>query len=679
MSVDRIDLYLQQNIALRYSNTAEEMAQVTKVDQLRAIAQAEQDKQTEADPNNLDYWRRAYLGTLNALDKDTGKESTKKVRQIRKALFEIIEAQVDNSIPMPKMTPRRKIDMNMTDITEEYLKFESDRMITEAENDRSERATRIDGTSWYKVCWDILDNSYDRSGDIRVDVKLVDQVIPEPGTRNYKLMNYIFEIETVSLSRIYDMYGRLINVQKDGLNTCDVVTLYYKNKDGIIARFMYAKHSLQVITHEEDWQMRKLRKCQHCGEVNAIGDVCKNCGHTHFKYESATEEVLEEDIFTVRNPYEEGSSQDPNDTFRGELFARAGETIPFYRLTQLPFVPRPNISTINKVYGISECMIGLDMQDNINKVLTKATEVVLKSGVVVTRPDKIKINDNDQTYKQLGVRTKDEAAMVDVKEISGNVQQHMAMAQLQYESLRSSGRITEAYQGKIDRTATSGKAKEISAMQTAGMQQSTVIMKEQAMAHVYELVFKYLLAFSDETRKFVKVLPGGEEEEMLWNKYMFLRKDKLGKFYYMDDFAWGTDPAATLSQNRVAMWQETQSQFIQGTLGNPADPRVQMLYWNMMKMHGYPVAKLALSGIMEISEQLPIELQQAIMQNPELLQMAQNLVNEMQSQGQGSGGARPNSGPAGNGATHGANVERTNERNRAAAGPANPLAMGGGM
>ena len=28
------------------------------------------------------------------------------------------------------------------------------------------------------------------------------------------------------------------------------------------------------------------------------------------------------------------------------------------------------------------------------------------------------------------------------------------------------------------------------------------------------------------------------------------------------------------------------------------------------------------------------------------------------------GGARPNSGPVGNGATHAANVERTNERNR---------------
>ena len=38
------------------------------------------------------------------------------------------------------------------------------------------------------------------------------------------------------------------------------------------------------------------------------------------------------------------------------------------------------------------------------------------------------------------------------------------------------------------------------------------------------------------------------------------------------------------------------------------------------------------------------------------------------SGGSGQGGARPNSGPDGNGATHAANVTRTNARNQAAEG-----------
>jgi hypothetical protein len=75
----------------------------------------------------------------------------------------------------------------------------------------------------------------------------------------------------------------------------------------------------------------------------------------------------------------------------------------------------------------------------------------------------------------------------------------------------------------------------------------------------------------------------------------------------------------------------------------------------------YPLAKVALAGIAEGEKHLPYEMEQAILNNPELMQI---IVAGMQ--GSGQGGARPNSGPVGNGATHSANVERTNERNRVA-------------
>ena len=50
------------------------------------------------------------------------------------------------------------------------------------------------------------------------------------------------------------------------------------------------------------------------------------------------------------------------------------------------------------------------------------------------------------------------------------------------------------------------------------------------------------------------------------------------------------------------------------------------------------------------------------MNDPEALQAAMQVIDE---KGEHRGGARSNSGPAGNGATHAANVERTNSRNRA--------------
>ena len=210
------------------------------------------------------------------------------------------------------------------------------------------------------------------------------------------------------------------------------------------------------------------------------------------------------------------------------------------------------------------------------------------------------------------------------------------------------------------------KAKEIAAMQSAGRIESLRIMKNAAFAGVYDLVLKYLLAFSDEPRKFVKVLPNGKEEEEEWNKYMFLAKDKYGDVYYRDNFSFSEDAAGTLATNRVAMWQEIQSQFIQGAFGNPQDSRTLELFWNMMDQQQYPLAKTVLAGIRDNAQHLPPEIEETIKQNPDVLSQIMQVQQASQGGGTGHGGARPNSGPDGNGATHATNVERTNERNRAA-------------
>lgn len=659
--MDRIDLYLQWNIDHRYQNTLKEQAMVEKVAALYAIASSYQDGISYASPENLRKWRKAYLGTLNALDRDTGKESKRKSISLRKMIYELIESTVDNSIPMPRLSPRRKEDLPLVDVTENYLKFEIDRMLTEQENDRSERATYIDGTSWYKICWDSLDNTYERSGDLRVECLLADQFIPEPGCTDYRIMNYGFERSEMSLSRIYDLYHRLIIPINTGNNTTEVISYYYRNENGVIGRFMYASQSRQVIAWDDDWQIRKLRKCTACGTVNPIGDVCRNCGNTHFHYENATTEILEEDLQLLRNPYAEGETDDPTNNAEVVTFLEAGTEVPFYQIRQLPFVPRPAVSSLETIYGISEVGILLEMQDSVNKILTKVEDKILKSGTVVTKPQKMKMNSEDETFKIMGVRTTEEAQMVQSKQVLADVSQDIAAAQLFYESARASSGVTQAYQGQTDSTATSGKAKEISALQSAGRLESLRVMKSAAFAGVYELMFKYLLAFSDETRRFVKVLPNGQKEEMLWNKYMFLRKDKWGNLYYADDFAFSTDPAATLSNNRVQMWQEALQQFTMGTFGNPQDPRVLELYWNIMDEMQYPLSKMALAGIQEASAHIPADLEQALLQNPQILQEAVALTQ----QSSGQGGARPNSGPEGNGQTHAANVNKTNQKNSA--------------
>lgn len=658
----RVDMYLQRNISEQYVNTEEENELVDKFAELYSLALSAQQNTEEANPKNLAKWRKAYYGTLNALTKD-GEESTRKGRSLRKMVYELIESKIDNSIPMPKIRPRYKTDLPLVSVTENYLKFEVDGIFTKYLNDRSERSTYVDGTSWYKVWWDSLDNTHERSGNVKIDICRVDQIVPQPGVSDYRQLEYIFERKELSLTRIWDLYHRRIVPTEANTNVIEVISCYYLNSERVVGLFMYAPHSRQVICNEESWQIRKLRTCTVCGTVNPTGDTCRNCGSKTFKYENATEEILENDLEEIYNPYDVGETDDENEKehYKSRVFLTAGTKIPFYKITQLPFIPRPAISSLDNIYGTSEVKVTLESQDAINKLLTKALEKTMKSGTILTKPEKLKIGDSDDTIKVLSVRTTEEAAMVQSRPVVADTSQDLVMAATLYESGKASSGVTESFQGAKDSSATSGKAKQYAAVMTAGRIESLRVMKSAAFAGLYELVLKYLLAFSDEPRKFVRVLPNGSQKEEVWNKYMFLDKDKYGNIYYRDDLRFDSDPASTLSQNRAQMWQETQDKFVQGAFGNPADPRVLELFWNIMDSLQYPLAKVVLAGIKENSQHLPPEVEQMIMNNPELQAL---IAQTLQSSGEQRGGARPNSGPVGNGATHASNVERTNERNR---------------
>ena len=665
--MDRLDLYLQWGTGADehggyYVNTEQENILVNKFNALYNMAKSAQESDTHCSPENLDKWRKAYLGTLNALDKD-GNESKRPARKLRRMAYELIESKIDNTIPMPKMQPRYKSDIPLVTLTENYLKFEADRIITKYVNDKNERATYIDGTSWYKVWWDSLDNTHERSGDVKIEHRSADQIIPQPGVTDYKQLEYIFERQMVSISRIYDLYGRLITPISNSTNVVEIVSCYYLNEDRIVGLFSWSPNTMQVVCNEHDWQIRKVRKCTRCGTINPRGDTCTFCGNKHFKYENAEEEILEEPLVQMYNPYEVGESDNPDAEPKQRVFAERGTRIPYYRLNQLPFVPRPAISDPMSIYGVSEVFVVLDNQDMVNKVWTKAVDKTLKSGAVVTKPSKIKMSDKDDTFKVLDVRSAEEAQMVNAKQIVADTSQDILVANLLYDSGKAASGVTDSFQGARDTTATSGKAKQFSAMQSAGRIESLRVMKSSAFSGVYELLFKYLLAFSDEPRKFVRILPDGKKIEQTWNKYMFLDRDKYGTIYYRDDFHFTSDGASTLSQNRAQMWQETDQKFVQGCFGNPQDPRVLKNYWNILDALQYPLASVVLAAIEDQEQHLPPQLEAAIMANPELLNQVMATV---QGTADGRGGARPNSGPDGNGATHSANVERTNERNRAA-------------
>ena len=558
-----------------------------------------------------------YKGLAQPLDPKTGLPSRKRADCKRNMCFELIETQINNAIPAPKVTPRDPINADLASEVEGYLQEEMDRLSSEENNDKAERGTLKQGSAFYLVGWDETKNTPTTSGELFVKYIPFKNVFPQPGIDDIKDAEYIFIRELVSVKKLKDIYRKDVEEcsQFKGMNY--LITVYYYSKQGNVSRMGWIEGTDQVIFDEVDYELRKVKVCKSCGEEMFNHDKCPLCGDTHYEYITQEEEILPEDL-VEGDPAVKGSMR---------VVAKAGTAIPYYKIKQLPFVMRKNISDDEELYGVSDVDLLESNQISMNKILTKMEENVLKAGSFVTVPTGVNVPNTDETLKIIKVKDPNMMKAFGVQTVQANMQQDNILQEQFYQMGRDSIGITDSYQGKRDTTAESGKAKQVSAAQAAGRMESKRRMKDAAYADLYHLMFKFLLAYCDEPRVYARRKPDGTMVKGKFSRYNFLKQDKDGNLYYDDRFLFSVDDASTLATNRTAMWQETTNNFVSGTLGNPADPQTLLLYWNIMKGLNYPLAKMAIDSLTERTQQLPYELQQAIMQNPEILQTVQDVVS----------------------------------------------------
>lgn len=677
----RVLTYLNADSSDNYVNTVEENELVNLWKQKYVIAVAEYEK-SRCNSQKVKLWRDAYEGIIYKID-DNGNVTNEKVKSLRRLAFELIEDKVNPRIPAPKMSPRYHADLVPVNATENLIKHEMDRMLSEETHSESEHATLIDSMSWFKVSWNPFDNTHERSGMPQVEVCPIDTVFPQPGVYDYKRLEYIFEKSTITQAQCKDLFGRTV-ISPDNNDLVEIVTAYYLNEDRHLGRFIWVESTLQVLANDLEWGIRKRRECTKCNKVVPIAAECPICGSKSFKYVPVLEERLTEDMQMVTNPYRSGESADPRNDMNQIDEANvipAGTVIPHYLIRQLPFVPRRNIKLTRSLYGISEVELMLENQEETNRFLNKASRKSAASKTYITKMRDTAITNENDELSYIDVDDPKEVAAIQPKQVMSDINQEMAMAETLYNYSKSTSGITDTDQGKADATARSGKAKQIQLAASEQRKQAPNTMRDAAYAGLYELIFKFMLAFSDEERSFVSLLPDGTQREEVWSKYMFLSRDEDGNFYYRDDFAWSVDSASDITQDRMAMWQLIDQDYINGTMGNEIDPvRAMKMYWQMKEQFGYPTAKYALAFINDSIKHLPTQIEQALVQNPEALQLALSFIQDTQKAamgggsgvvpGMGQGGARPNSGPDGNGATQAANVQKTNNKNRANAGNA---------
>lgn len=661
----RVLTYLGLDKMEVHINTDEENKLVNLWNAKYLIARAEYEA-SDVNSKNVKMWRDAYKGKFNVLD-EQGNPTTVRMKALRKMAFELVENKVNAHIPAPKMSPRYHSDLVPVNATEALIKYEMDKMLSEETHDESEHNTLIDSTTWFKVSWDPFESTHERSGMPIVEVCPIDTVYPQPGVTNYKKLEYIFERRKMTIAQIQDMYNRGVNSGENDM--MEIIECYYLNANRHVGKFAWVESDLMVLANDVEWGMRRRRECQECKTIVPIADECPTCGSKNLKYVGVKEQRLTEPLAFITNPYRSGeSANEAEDENKVSNEIPAGTVIPFYLIRQLPFIPKRTIKMPNSIYGISEVDLLLETQDSVNKFLNKAERKSMGSKTYVTKMKDTRIDDEDSEVTFVEVESSDQGAAIQVKQVIADINEELIMAQTLYANSKSTTGVTDTDQGKYDPSARSGKAKQTQIMASQERQEAPKTQRNTAYAGVYELIFKYLLAFSDEERSFVKLMPDGSTREEVWSKYMFLNKDKDGNYYYRDDFAWSVDDASEITQDRMAMWQLIDNDFNNGVMGSEVDPiRALRMYWHMKDQYGYPTAKFAIAFLDEAAKHLPTQIEQALVNNPEAVELALSYIQDMQGGG-GAGGARDGAGKPNNQQSKGQQQQRANNQSRSAQG-----------
>lgn len=559
---------------------------------------------------------------------------------VRNIVTELIEAQVDSSIPMPKVTARNEEDEGLAKTIEDYLRNETDRLPFEKMNDLDERVCPVQGGDFYLVEWDADRHTQSTMGELSVTLLHPKQVIPQAGINEIEDMDYIFIRMAMTKDHVKEQYGVSVADEgeespesRGGTTTAeDVVTVnfaYFRNKKGGIGRYTWVNDI--ELEYLEDYQARLLNRCAKCGEVME-GEVCRYCGSKKAEKKAEETFALTEDITlsdgTVIPAYQEeytmpmeGMEEILMDPFTGEAYEAVPEVtytqtkIPYYKPDCYPIVLRRNVSSWGRLLGDSDAAKIQDQQNSIKKCDTRVQEKMDKAGSAIITSDKTKMVKNDQQYKVFLCETPSEANMIRVLNLQADASGDLAVAEQSYQAAQRILGITDSYMGRQDRTATSGTAKQIAVSQSAGRLESKRIMKNAMFADLYQVMFKFLLAYSDEPRSVRHKKLDGKTEYSFFNKFDFLGVDEAGEFYWKDDFLFSVDTSSALASNREAMWQETRQNFQNGTFGDPGNIQTLILFWSMMAKLHYPMAEETKTQLEEMQkQQQEMEMQQMQMQ-----------------------------------------------------------------
>lgn len=553
-----------------------------------------------------------------------------KAPHVRNICAELIEAQVESSIPAPKVTARRPQDVDLAKLIEDMLRSELDRMPFEEMNDINARTVPIQGGAGFLVEWDHNARTHHTVGELAVSTVHPKQIIPQDGIyTGISDMDYIFLQIPQTKAYIERKYN--VVLEDEGESDPDVrgvsgesaaedlVTqniAYYRNEKGGIG--LYSWVNSVELEDLEDYQARLAEDADGKKTALEYEEVYSPIKTQKVEIPGATP-TLE----TIDGAFDEAGMPMTQTVLRPTK-------IPYYKPNIYPIILQKNVSVFGQFLGDSDIDKIADQQNTINRVEKKIIDKLLLAGSYLSLPDDARVENNEEEMKVIRLKSPADYQMLGVFDVEGGIDQSIGYLSQVYEESRQSIGVTDSFQGRADTTATSGKAKEFAAAQTAGRLESKRTMKNAAFAKLFEAMFKFRLAYTDEPFPVRREDINGNVEYTEFNRYDFLEVDEAGEYWWNDMFLFSVDPSSALASNREAMWQETRLNLSSGAFGNPTDINTLILFWSKMETLHYPGASETKRYLEEMlkKQEAQMQMQMQMQQNAAMAAQSAERENE---------------------------------------------------
>lgn len=585
-----------------------------------------------ASAEKFNRWLKQYEGDLSIDDSEVEAKMSYNVT------YELIETTKSPAIPQPSVTPavRSAKTIRCARSIEQLCKRVLNELDFERMNDMDELVTYVFGGDPWGVEWDESVKGQDVSGGIRVRPIGPRKYYPQPDITDADEMDYAFiafNTTRESLEREYGVsFEEAVDASpdaKEGINNAEeVVTVnvcYYKGKDGEICKFTWSGDL--VLEDIQDYYARKVKTCTECGHDEGL---CR-CEHpkwetVELEYEELTEDVTTSDgtvipamVPKLKNGKPVMEKKWAPVTDEGGLTVIDEDGMPileevevpkmvpnrikWYKPKKMPVVIRINVAKPDSVFGQSDCEFLRPIQQEMNKVLSRLHEKMMKSGVIpVLPPDlteneeemdgEVEVLDNsiyDKAIKLQPGQTKDQFGAIDTQVAIG---QDMSYFETLYIKAKRLMGITESYQGNADSSAQSGKAKQIQVSQSAGRLQTKRVNKQLFYSELFRIIFELNLAYADEARPVPYVDEFGEVQNLQFNRYDFLQyDDKTGEYYYDDRYLFSVDTSATTEEDKESMWQLVMNMYQAGMYGPVGSADALIRVWMALEKYGLPFAR----------------------------------------------------------------------------------------